>query len=223
MTLRAPAFLGIWHDIDSAYETDWHRWHTFEHMPERAAVPGFTVGRRYTHASDAPQRCFTLYEAESLGTFTSPPYLARLNAPTEWTQRMMPSFQNLVRGACRVAGSAERTAGYGGAIRTVRLSQAPVHIDYPALANRLAGLDDVLAAHMGLCEHEATQSDTNEGSLRTQTSEQKFTAVELIEGIDSTRLEMISPAIDALISQSGCEIETGQTYALAYVLGQGLA
>ena len=223
MTLRAAAFLGIWHDIDSAYETEWHRWHTFEHMPERAAVPGFTVGRRYMHAGDAPQRCFTLYEAESLGTFTSPPYLARLDAPTQWTQRMMPSFQNLVRGACRVSGSAERTAGYGGAMRTVRLSQAPADIDYPALANRLADLDAVLAAHVGLCEHEATQSDTNEGSLRTQTSEQKFTAVVLIEGIDSTRLDVAGPTFDALITQSGCAIEAGQTYTLAYVLGDSLA
>ena len=223
MTLRAPAFLGIWHDIDPAYEAEWNRWHTFEHMPERAAVPGFLVGRRYMHEDDSPQRCFTLYEAKSLATFTSAPYLARLNAPTEWTQKMMPGFRNLVRGACEVVASAERTLGYAGAAQTIRLAPFRGQPDFGALVGEVAGLDDIAGAHVGVCEPAATAADTNEGTLRTGTGEEKFNAVMFVEAIDRPKLEANRARVHELLADAGCGIEASQGYQLAYVLGNSMA
>ena len=219
MTLRAAAFLGIWHDIDPTYEQQWHRWHTYEHMPERAAVPGFLVGRRYMHNDPAPQRCFTLYEAQALDTFRSEPYLARLNAPTQWTKKMMPSFRNLVRGACRVQGSAEAAPGFGSAVQTLRLTTLEATANVQTLADELLSFDDILGAHIGICEHAATPSETRERSLRTQTTEERFHGVVIVEAIDRHRLGAQLAGIEARVLAAGGTIESSQGYDLAHVIG----
>ena len=106
MLRRTRAFLAIWHDIDPAMEPEWHRWHTYEHLPERVGIPGFLAGRRYM-SDDAPlQRCFTLYEGADLPVFNSPAYLERLNNPTPWTRKISPAFRAFMRGACRLVATA---------------------------------------------------------------------------------------------------------------------
>ncbi len=52
--------------------------HNREHMPERAAIPGFLGGRRYI-ALDARPEFFTLYVTESPAVISGPAYAARLN------------------------------------------------------------------------------------------------------------------------------------------------
>src|SRR5688500_9222934 len=100
MTLRGVAFLAMWHDVAPAGEREYNDWHTREHMPERVGIPGFLVGRRYVDWTLDTYRYFTIYEGETLATFNSQPYLARLNAPTPWTNRMQPYFRNMIRAAC---------------------------------------------------------------------------------------------------------------------------
>jgi hypothetical protein len=46
--------LTIWSDVDPDYRVEFQKWHTCEHIMERVSIPGFSVGRRYRGAGDAP-------------------------------------------------------------------------------------------------------------------------------------------------------------------------
>lgn len=97
-------------------------WHTHEHLPERLSIPGFKRGTRWTATRGHP-RYFVLYEVAELATLTSPAYLARLDHPSPWTTKMMPSYRNMRRGFCAVAGSFG--AGLGAASLLVRFAPVP--------------------------------------------------------------------------------------------------
>ena len=122
MPLRGTAFLAIWHDIETHGELEFNAWHTREHMPERLGVPGFAAGRRFVDWSLDRHRYFTLYEARTIDVLGSDAYRARLDAPSEWTRRVQPTFTNFVRGACRTVASSGK--GVGGALATIRIDFA---------------------------------------------------------------------------------------------------
>jgi hypothetical protein len=84
---KTQAFLAIWHDLLDEGKTDWEKWHTYEHIPERVGIRGFLAGRRYMNYNDPEQCCFTMYEGSDLSVFKSTPYLKRLNNPTPWTKK----------------------------------------------------------------------------------------------------------------------------------------
>ncbi len=94
------AALGIWMTIDPAREADFNAWYPRQHLPERLSVPGFLRGRRYA-AVDAGPPYFTLYEVADVGVLTSAPYLERLNAPTDWTRRVLPAITVFIRNGYR--------------------------------------------------------------------------------------------------------------------------
>lgn len=79
-------------------------WHTHEHLPERLSIPGFLRGSRWAAIRGQP-RYFVMYEVEDVGTLVSDAYLQRLNNPTPWTSKMMPSYRGMTRGLCAVAAS----------------------------------------------------------------------------------------------------------------------
>src|SRR3954468_3933653 len=99
-------FLAIWSDVDNREETDYLHWLTREHTAERASIPGF-LGVRVFRAR-LPERCryFILYRVTDPGVAGREAYLARLNAPTEWSRRIMPILRNFVRGGGRVIAQA---------------------------------------------------------------------------------------------------------------------
>ncbi len=222
MQRRTQAFLAIWHDIDPAMEAEWHRWHTYEHMPERVGIPGFLAGRRYMSA-DAPQhRCFTLYEGADLSVFNSPAYLARLNAPTEWTRAVAPAFRNFMRGACRRLATAGAGNGYAGSVLTIRLEPdgAVDEAAAQALAEQIAGIVGVVGAHVGACDRAVTRTETNERALRSATGEQPLDGVVVVEAYDQGLLEAAAADIAGMVASAACGFRpgTGQTYSLAYLL-----
>jgi hypothetical protein len=94
--------VAIWHDLLPEAKDDFYEWHNREHMPERVGIPGFRRGRRYIAVSGTPE-FFNLYEADNPAVLGGQDYLDRLNAPTEWTKRVVPSFRNVGRSICRVA------------------------------------------------------------------------------------------------------------------------
>lgn len=222
MQSRTRAFLAIWHDIDPAMEPEWHRWHSYEHMPERVGIPGFLAGRRYMADDAARDRCFTLYEGEDLSVFGSPAYLERLNAPTEWTRRMAPAFRNFTRGACRKVASAGAANGCAGAALTIRLDPdgALDEAAATALAERIAGIAGVVGAHIGICDRAVTRTETNERAMRSGTGEQALDGVVVVESYDPAGLEAEAAAIEALVAESGLGFRPGarQCYRLAYLL-----
>jgi hypothetical protein len=100
------AMLAIWSDVTPEQETDYLHWLTREHTAERVGIPGFEAVRVFR--ADLPEVCryLILYDLTTPSVLTSPAYLARLNAPTPWSQRIMPTLRNFARG--------------GGWVRTVR-------------------------------------------------------------------------------------------------------
>jgi len=121
MPLLGQAAMLLAFDIvpDAIEEHD--AWHTHEHLPERLSIPGFRRGTRWTAIRGQP-RYIVLYEVADLATLTSPPYLARLDHPSPWTTKMMPSYRNMSRGFCAVTGSVG--SGLGAAGLLVRFAPA---------------------------------------------------------------------------------------------------
>lgn len=166
MGMLGSAALAMWWDMDPALRGEFEDWHTHEHYPERLAIPGFRRATRWM-AVDGEGVC-QVYELDGHATLSSPAYLERLNAPSAWSQRMMPHHRNMVRSQCHVLESA------GGAVArhalTVRLSPAPGRDD--ALRRGLRSVAERLAARPGcvgghLLRHEAPAiAQTTEQKIR---------------------------------------------------------
>jgi hypothetical protein len=111
--------LAVWNDVDPAHEAEYHRWYWEQHLPERLSVPGFFSAYRY-QAMEGNPKFFTWYFVRDVEVLRSPFYLERLANPTEWTQRVMPSFRNMTRCACRLTADVGR--GIGGTTVVMRVS-----------------------------------------------------------------------------------------------------
>ena len=116
MSLAGMGVVAIWHDLLPEAKDEFYEWHNREHMPERVGIPGFRRGRRYVALSGAPE-FFNLYEADSPEVLGGQDYLNRLNAPTEWTRRVVPHFRNVARSICRVVHTSG--VGSGGVMLTM--------------------------------------------------------------------------------------------------------
>ena len=121
MNLAGSGAVCIWHDIAPEATDEFYQWHNREHMPERVGIPGLLRGRRYIAVAGAPTY-FNLYEADSVEVLGGKDYLDRLNAPTEWTRRVVLSFRRVSRSICRVVYS--EGVGQGGFMLTQRFEVA---------------------------------------------------------------------------------------------------
>ncbi len=126
MSLAGLGVVAVWHDLDPAAREDFYEWHNREHLPERVGIPGFRRGRRFVTISGGPEY-FTLYEADSLQTLLGQDYANRLNAPSAWTQRVLPAMRNMTRAVCRVAFT--QGVGSGGVLLTLRCALDDAHRD----------------------------------------------------------------------------------------------
>ena len=113
MALLGEAALAMWWDMAPDMRAEFEHWHSHEHFPERLALPGFLRATRWA-AADGGEGFFILYELQEHGALSSPEYLARLNAPTPWSTRLMPHHRNMVRSQCHVV------ATRGGAVARSR-------------------------------------------------------------------------------------------------------
>lgn len=111
MSLLGTAAVAMWWTIKPERRSEFGDWHSHEHFPERMSIRGFNRGSRWTSETDA-DGFFVLYELEQYETLTSPGYLDRLNAPTPWSQKMMPHHLGMVRSQCRIEAS------FGGGVAT---------------------------------------------------------------------------------------------------------
>ena len=159
----------VWNDVAEEGRRQFYDWHDKEHIPERLDIPGFRRGRRYISPRHSPE-WFTMYEADDLDVVTSPPYLARLNAPTPATQQTLKFFRNTSRAVCRVACSLGSSSG--GHILTMRL-QAPEGrgealraLAMETLFPRAMQLTGVVACHLYAADQSASLADTAESRTR---------------------------------------------------------
>ena len=121
MAEQGAGAICIWNDIMPEGRAEFYDWHLTEHMPERAAIPGFVRSRRFIAVDAQTQpEFFTLYETTDPGVLTGAAYLGRLNAPTLWTRRATQAFRNTSRALTRVVASAG--PGAGGVVATLRFS-----------------------------------------------------------------------------------------------------
>jgi hypothetical protein len=180
--MRGAGFLAIWSDVEPSNLTDYRHWLTREHTTERVTTKGF-LGVRVFRADGADiARFFILYELESPEVLDGSAYLARLNAPTPWSQRIMPQLGNFVRGGGVMAARAGR--GEGSTIVALRIEQLPEKPQ--ALADGIVALDGIAAVQIGVTDHARTSVPTVEKGMRQ--NEGIFAGLLIIEALDEASL-----------------------------------
>lgn len=208
MSLAGEAVVAIWNGIRPEGRSDFFEWHNREHMPERVGIPGFLRGRRYA-AVDAQPEFFTLYETASVAVLSGADYLARLNAPTEWTRRATAHFTDTARSLCRVAISIG--PGAGGWMMTWRYDAAALALD-EALVRGLAAAPGVVGAHLCIADRAASGIETEEKKGRPKNAVPGF--VLMVEG--GSEREALEAAC-AIVSLPHAE---RGLYRLQYVLSK---
>jgi hypothetical protein len=159
-------------------------------------------------------RYFILYDLEKPDVVGGAAYLARLDAPTPWSQRIMPRLRNFARGGGRVIATAG--IGQGGLMSAIRLDTKP-EWEADALCRELASMDRVAAARVMVTDLVPTSIQTREKNMRSKDG--TFAALLVIEGLDETsvrnalwRLPSLAPKL------SGRLIEELPLYALCFNL-----
>jgi hypothetical protein len=158
-----------WHDVEPGHHGKYLHWHSHEHMPERLAIPGFLRGRRYSVVGPGPQ-FLIIYEVTDLEVFATPAYLERLNNPTDWTRRIMPSLWSMNRSLCRVEAS--DGVGVGRFMLTIQFSPAPgqeaaLQATLTEEIQALVKGEGLCAAHLLMADRDKSGTPTRERSLRT--------------------------------------------------------
>ncbi|HUP08240.1 MAG TPA: hypothetical protein VMU47_13870 [Caldimonas sp.] len=178
-------------DVAAEAMTEHDDWHTHEHLPERLSVPGFLRGSRWVAMRGTP-RYLVLYEVVALATLTSAAYLERLDHPTAWTSKMMPSYRGMTRGLCVV--EATFGAGLGNVAYVARFkpdAAAAASLRHWLVEEMLPALPPrpgIVGAH--LLRGAANAPMTNEQRLRG--SDAAIDAALLVIGYDATVLDELS-------------------------------
>lgn len=85
----AAGLLLVLADPPSDFDEEFNAWYDTEHLPERAALPGFETALRFTSLGDGP-RYAALYDLQSPGVLETPEYAA-CSGPnfSPWSRRTM--------------------------------------------------------------------------------------------------------------------------------------
>lgn len=180
--MRGAGFLAIWSDVERSNLTDYRHWLTREHTTERVTTDGFLANRVFRADRTDIERFFILYELQAPEVLDGPAYLARLNAPTPWSQRIMPQLGNFVRGGGKVTARAGR--GEACTIVALRLERLPENPQ--RLADDIAALDGIAAVQIGATDIARTSVPTVEKGMRKD--EGVFAGLLLIEALDAPSL-----------------------------------
>jgi hypothetical protein len=218
VSLAGLGAVAIWHDLLPAARDDFHEWHNREHMPERVGIPGFRRGRRYVAISGAPEY-FNLYEADSPETLGGQDYLTRLNAPTPWTSRVVPSFRNVSRSICRVAWT--QGVGSGGVMLTLRFAIDAAQRDAAIDALRRRALPSIVyrkgvaGVHLCLADEAISKIETAEKKARADITEVPSWIV-LIEGNGVPDVEKAADELAPVLQAHAAQGLLRSVYRLEY-------
>jgi hypothetical protein len=181
--MRGSGFLAIWSDVAAQDLTDYRHWLTREHTTERVTTRGFLASRVFRATRDDINRFFILYELEAPEVLDGEAYLARLNAPTPWSQRIMPRLGNFMRGGGTMVARAGR--GEGATMMALRIEALPENAQ--ELAEALVACDGIAAVQIGATDAARTSVPTTEKGMRK--NEGFFAGLMLIEGLDVVSLQ----------------------------------
>ncbi|MFM0204214.1 hypothetical protein PQR53_30705 [Paraburkholderia fungorum] len=217
MIKEETGLLAIWSTIAAESETDYMHWLTREHIFERVSVPGFRSGRVFKRRDSRPSEYMMLYELDNADVMASPGYLERLNSPTPWTQRIMPTLEQFRRGGGRIVAQGGDPAGHGGHVAIARFEDAlPDHLSGEEgleVVNTLAKVDWVANVQVMSVKNDATSIATQEKSMR-RSSEGAFAGLLLMESLDAGSLDR---AIARASELGGINPDTFDSYDLVFV------
>ena len=219
MALLGKSALAMWWNMAPQALADFEHWHAHEHFPERLGIPGFLRASRWTSA-DGGEGIFVMYELQDHEVLSSPGYLARLNAPTPWSVRMMPHHRDMVRSQCRVLESAGGTTARHAL--TIRLSPAPgrsegLRAALGELARRVSMEPGLAGLH--LLRHEAPAIAATEEQRVRGLSDRVADWVLVACGYDAARVQALSESElggAALVKLGASAVIERGAYALAY-------
>lgn len=227
--LLGSGVLAIWNGIAPDVEPEFNAWYTHQHVPERVGTPGFLRARRYLALEpdrDPDRRYFCLYETESLETLTSPPYLKRLDNPSDWTGKIVPLFVNGNRTACRVTASlGQGTGGLAAALELGPEAGRDAELRDWLTGDALPGLlarPEVVGAH--LCESDAEttrakdQTEESRGAGFTEALARWVLVVEAIlePGLEEAQRTLCGPS--GLVAHGATPEVSFTRYRLLYSL-----
>jgi hypothetical protein len=189
VALAGKGVLAIWNGIAAEAEADFVAWHIREHIPERVGVEGFLRGRRYVAERGQP-KYFNFYETQTPDTLVSPAYVARLNAPSDWTKSVVRHFRDTSRTICAVAAS--RGLGDGAFIATLRLGTRFARADFlgkmTGLLDALSRAPSIVAVHLLEGQGGGGNGQTAEKELRGQADE-TVDWILLVEAVEMAPLD----------------------------------
>ena len=199
MPLLGTGAVAIWNGIKPAARADFYEWHSREHMLERVAIPGFLRGRRLIAERGQPE-WFTLYEVAGPEVLGGADYLARLNAPTDWTKRVVPSFTDVTRSLCRTTFTTG--PGVGGAMATIRCNAAAGRSAelggyFEKVLSSLAELPRVHGAHLCQVDADASSIETEEKKVRSGVN----LVAEFAVMIEASVPDALDPVVEGFTTQ----------------------
>lgn len=155
--------LAIWHDVAAGHAAGVREWYVREHHFERLAIPGFVDVRRFDRVSGEGAQVLGLYGVITPQVLQSEAYRARVEAPTEWTRRVMPHFRHMSRTVCESMARSGRAQGG----HLAALACASGRLTAPAvLCQRLLALSGVLQVSALRAAPPAHQPGSSEAALR---------------------------------------------------------
>jgi hypothetical protein len=178
--MQGLALLAIWSDIPPDSETDYLHWLTREHAAERLSTEGFVAVRVFRAENIEARRYLIIYELESAGALDGPDYLRKLNNPTRWSQRIMPTLQNFVRGG----GPIVARAGTGKGSFLLPITFASMPADGRTVVERLAREDRVCSVVLMQTDQARTGVETREKVMRRK--DESFAGLLLIDALDAS-------------------------------------
>jgi hypothetical protein len=213
MNNQSDGLLAIWSTIATETEVDYLHWLTREHIFERVGVPGFLSGRVFKRRDCLPSEYLMLYELASADVMSSDGYLARLNEPTPWTQKIMPALMHFRRGGGVVTHTADHGRAYGTHITIARFEDSmPAALVGPAgqrLLDDVVQFDWIVAARAMAVKTDATSIATREKSMRNG-QEGAFSGLLVVEALDDSSLN----DVESLVSEAvpgGCNFQRYDT------------
>ncbi len=193
--MSAAGLLAIWSDVTPQSEIDYLHWLTREHAAERVSTAGFLSVRVFRAMDFDIRRYFIVYDLESPSALSGEEYVRKLNKPTAWSQRIMPTLKNFVRGGGRVTIAAG--AGHGGFAAAVALDDGQM-TEAETLVARLVRMDRICSARLLKVDKDKTAIPTREKSLRRE--DQSFANLLLFDGLDAVA---VRSALDGIKSSAG--------------------
>ncbi|CAN5146022.1 hypothetical protein BH11PSE4_BH11PSE4_37500 [soil metagenome] len=210
MSAQGSGFLAIWSDVLPDQETDYLHWLTREHAAERVGIPGFLGVRIFRARSPSLCRYFILYRLLNAAVVGSAPYLERLNAPTPWSQRIMPILQNFVRGGGTI--TMEHGTGNGAMIVPVICAAADVEAVRTVLP-AVQACDRIVSARLLEVEQDGTLIATKEKAIRRD--DRSFNALLLVEALDDASLDAALGILNGVAGGLGADaLRFDQVFAL---------